>query len=140
MPWNDNNDKDGQGPWGSGPRQPWGQPPRKPENQGSDLEDMLRRLQANWRNPFGGRGGGGGGGGGDGRSPQQYGLAFVGALIAAGWVLSGIYIVNQGEQGVITRFGKYEGPPRQPGLHWHVPFPFEGVRVESVANQRQTVV
>lgn len=136
MPWNDQNNNNGQGPWGSGPRPPWGQqPPRKPEGQGPDLEDMLRRLQSNFRNPFGGGGGGGGEGG-----RRQYGLAFIGALIAAGWVMSGIYIVNQGQQAVITRWGKYEGPPRQPGLHWHIPFPVEGVRVESVSAQRQTVV
>jgi membrane protease subunit HflK len=141
MPWNDQNNNNGQGPWGSGPRQPWGQGPRKPENQGPDLEDMLRRLRQSLRNPFGGRGGGGGRGiDADGRGPQQYGLAFVGGLIALGWVLSGVYVVDQGQQAVITQFGSYDGPPRQPGLHWHLPFPIQAVRVESVTRQRQTLV
>ena len=139
MPWNDQNNNNGGGPWGPGPRQPWGQGPRKPENQGPDLEDMLRRLQQNLRNPFGGRGGGGGGTGADGRGPQ-YGLALIGGLLAFGWIASGIYIVDQGQQAVITRFGKYEGPPRQAGPHWHLPFPIEAVRVESVTRQRQTLV
>jgi membrane protease subunit HflK len=141
MPWNDqsggsNGGKEGGGPWGSGPRPPWGQTPRPPASAQPDLEEMLRRLNARWRNPFGGRGGGRGEGGG--RNP--FGFAFVGALLAAGWVASGIYTVDQGEQAVVMRFGKYEGPPKEAGLHWHVPFPVETARVEPVSRQRQTLV
>ena len=139
MPWNDqsNGGKDDKNsPWGSGPRPPWGQPPRTPPQQKPDLEDLLRRFGQNWRGRFGGRGGGGGTGGG--RSP--FGLGFFGALIAAGWIASGIYTVDQGQEAVVTRFGKYEGPPNQPGLHWHIPFPVEAVQVERTTRQRSTIV
>ncbi|MBO4312434.1 MAG: FtsH protease activity modulator HflK [Desulfovibrionaceae bacterium] len=47
------------------------------------------------------------------------------ALIAA-WLLSGIYIVNPDEQGVVLRFGKYNRTLGA-GPHYALPFPFESV-------------
>lgn len=143
MPWNDNNDggkSGGNGPWGSGPRPPWGQPPRNqppPQQGGPDLEDMLRRLNQRWRNPFGG-GGGSGRGGGEGGGSLNW--RWIGGLLAAGWVLSGVYMVDQREQAVVTQFGGYMGPPKGAGLHWHLPFPIQDVRIERVSEQRRTII
>lgn len=138
MPWNDNS-KDtppGGGPWGSGPRQPWGQPPRPRGPEGPDLEDMLRQMRERFR--FGGGGGSGRGGDEDAHKGPS-GIALVGALLAAGWAASGVYIVNQGEQAVVTRFGAFAGLT-DPGFHVHLPIPIEDVHVESTTTQRQTVV
>lgn len=137
MPWNDQSKDNppGGGPWGSGPRQPWGQPPRPKPPEGPDLEDMLRSLRERFR--FGG--GGNGRGGDEGMRSGPSPLALIGALLAAGWAASGVYIVNQGEQAVVTRFGAFAGLT-DPGLHVHLPLPIEDVHVESTTRQRQTVV
>ena len=46
-------------------------------------------------------------------------------LVAVGvWLLSGIYIVNPDEQGVILRFGKYNRTV-EPGPHYALPYPIE---------------
>jgi modulator of FtsH protease HflK len=142
MPWNDQSsgpggDKGGSGknsgggPWGSGQR-PWGQPPRPPnQGQGPDLEDMLRKFRERMRGSFEG----GGGGTSAGRAPRGVGWPLIASILAFGWVASGIYIVDEGERGVITRFGAYEGT-RGPGMHWHLPWPMERREVINVEAQR----
>ncbi|MDX2276402.1 MAG: FtsH protease activity modulator HflK [Hyphomonadaceae bacterium] len=135
MPWNDQSgggdrgpDK-GSGPWGSGPRRPWGAPPRQPPpNQSPDLEEILRR--------FGERMRGSGGGGfkfGDGKRGFSWPL-IAGALFG-GWLLLGVYMVDEGENAVITTFGNYSRTTG-PGLHWHAPPPIEARRVVNVTGQR----
>jgi membrane protease subunit HflK len=143
MPWNDQSNGSGQkppgGPWGEGPKNPWGGPPRQPtpppSNNGGDLEDMVKRLQDRMKGgPFGGRRGGRGDG--DGRGPGAGGLAVLGALLVAGWFASAVYIVDEGEQGVVTRLGAFNRITG-PGLHVHLPPPFEDHRVEQVTLQRR---
>lgn len=51
------------------------------------------------------------------------------------WGVSGIYIVDEGNQGVVTRFGAYH-ETTDPGPHWHLPYPIEAATVLNVANQR----
>ena len=96
------------------------------------------RDQDNDRDDFGFEGQGGGSGGGSGvgfsnpfrnlniRLPQGGGLKYGALAILAVWLLSGIYIVNPDEQGVVLRFGKYT-TTTQPGPHYHLPFPVEEV-------------
>jgi membrane protease subunit HflK len=124
MPWNDqsgdgqNSNGPGRGPWGGDPRKPWGQqPPRQPQRpDGPNLEDWLRRL----RERFGG--GGGGDGAPSGRGPLSWRLIF--AVLFAGWLMTGIYFVNEGEQAVIIRLGRFDRVAG-PGAHWQLPPPFE---------------
>jgi membrane protease subunit HflK len=96
---------------------------------------MLKKLNNRWRGSFGGRRGGGEGG----RGPGPAGFALLGALLVAGWVMSGVYMVDEGEQGVVTRFGSFHRLTG-PGLHVHFPAPFETVRVEQVTLQRRLQV
>ncbi len=57
------------------------------------------------------------------------------ATLVLAWSVSGIYIVDEGNQGVVTRFGAYQ-ETSAPGPHWHLPYPIEAVSVVNVANQR----
>lgn len=52
-------------------------------------------------------------------------LLMVGAVLVV-WLLSGIYIVNPDEQGVVLRFGKYNRTV-EPGPHYALPAPLETV-------------
>ncbi len=87
-----------------------------------------------WRERFGfgGSGGGSAGGGGPRRGiPWQV----LGAVLLGGWVLSGVYTVNETQQAVITQLGKYSRTTL-PGIHWHLPAPFETRQVVDVTSQR----
>ncbi|WP_150051049.1 FtsH protease activity modulator HflK [Methylomonas rhizoryzae] len=59
----------------------------------------------------------------------------LGGALALGWLISGIYIIDQGNRGVVTRFGAYV-ETTQPGPHWHLPVPIEAVSVVNVEQQR----
>lgn len=135
MPWNDQSGggsgNGGQGPWGGGPRRPWGQPPKTPPQQGGpDLEEMMRQWRERFR--FGG-GGGPGGRGTSGRSPISAPL--IAAVLFVGWILSGVYVVDESQQAVITRLGKYNRTTL-PGIHWNMPAPFEARQIVDVTSQR----
>jgi membrane protease subunit HflK len=131
MPWNDQSgggQSGGQGPWGAGPRRPWGQqrPPQGP--QGPDLDDLLRQWRERFR--FGGNGGGKSGGG-----SRPISWPIIAAILFGGWLLTGVYTVDEGEQAVITTLGKYSRSTG-PGIHIHVPPPFEARQVINVTGQR----
>ncbi|QGZ95897.1 FtsH protease activity modulator HflK [Terricaulis silvestris] len=136
MPWNDqsggNQGGGGQGPWGGGPRRPWGQPPRQPQQPqggGPDLEDMLRQ----WRERFGMGSGSGGGKTGGGRSPISWPI--IVGVIAVGWLLTGVYAVDEGERAVVSRLGVYNRTVG-PGVHVRMPNPLEASQVINVTGQR----
>jgi membrane protease subunit HflK len=137
MPWNDqsggNQGGGGQGPWGGGPRRPWGQPPRPPQGgpQGPDLEDLLRQ----WRERFGMGGGSGGGGAGGAGRRGPISLPIIAGILIFGWLATGVYTVDEGEQAVITRLGDYNRTTG-PGIHVHMPAPMEARQVINVTGQR----
>ncbi|MBO5489949.1 FtsH protease activity modulator HflK [uncultured Desulfovibrio sp.] len=104
-------------------------PFRQPSDEDEDMRDS--EPQRARRTPFGnGRGGDGGGSPFDRlprmRFPGGRAVALVAGVGLALWLLSGIYIVNPDEQGVVLRFGEYnrtEGP----GPHYAWPVPVESV-------------
>ena len=55
------------------------------------------------------------------------------------WGLSGIYIVQPDESGVVLRFGRYVRT-EAPGPHIHLPYPIETVYKPKVTQVRQTAV
>lgn len=150
MPWNQ--------PGSDGPDEdPWGQHESRRERRGPsggnhgggnrggdgppDLDDIMREARNKFDALFGGARGrsrgrrapGGGNGGRDGGGRQFYlpggGLLGLGLLVALGvWLFSGVYTVDQGEQAVELRFGKYL-ETNDAGLHWHIPAPFESVEI-----------
>ncbi len=60
---------------------------------------------------------------------------FAGGALALSWLASGIYIVGEGNRGVVTRFGAYTETTK-PGLQWHIPVPVEQVTIVNVEQQR----
>ena len=73
------------------------------------------------------------------RLPQSGGLKYVLLAMVVMWLLSGIYIVNPDEEGVVLRFGKYTDTV-QPGPHYHLPFPIEEVYKPKVAQVQRVEV
>ncbi len=91
---------------------------------------MLRQ----WRERFR-MGGGGGGGSGGGGGRRRLSAPLIAALLFGGWLLTGVYPVSEGELAVVTRLGAYSRTTT-PGLHWHLPAPFEAAQVINVTGQR----
>ena len=52
-----------------------------------------------------------------------------------GWLLSGIYIIQPAERGVITQFGKYTSTSL-PGPHWRIPWPVQELERVNVDQNR----
>jgi len=55
------------------------------------------------------------------------------------WVLSGIYIVEPDEEGVVLLFGEYNRSV-PPGPHYHLPFPIESVDTPKVTQVQRVEV
>jgi membrane protease subunit HflK len=60
----------------------------------------------------------------------------IALLLALGWVNSGLYMVQPDEQGVVLRFGRWTSTTG-PGLHYHLPYPFEVVLHPKVTQVNQ---
>jgi len=105
-------------------KDPWGSRRRGPS--GGDLGQLLANLRDKLTGLLGGRGGGGGNGG---AAAGGIGAGLIVIVAIVLWLLSGFYIVNQGERGVVLRFGK-KAYITEAGLRWRLPFPIE--RVEKV--------
>jgi len=60
-------------------------------------------------------------------------LAGVGCVLA--WLVSGVYLIEEDQQAIVTRFGRYESTLNS-GLHWRWPALFESVRVERIGHSR----
>ena len=118
----------------------WG---RKKGNSGPpDLDELWRNVNKKLNNLFKRKGGGGGEGSGGGEgpaggSPRRYsgGIGLLAGLLLLMWVSSGFYIVNEGQRGVVLRFGKYI-ETTQAGLRWHLPYPIELVEAVNVSQVR----
>jgi len=67
---------------------------------------------------------------------QGKGRAVAAAFVIVAWLLSGIYRVEPDEQGVVLRFGKWVDTV-EPGLHYHVPYPFDRVLLPKVTQVNQ---
>jgi membrane protease subunit HflK len=67
---------------------------------------------------------------------QGKGAYLIVVLVLIGWINSGIYKVQPDEQGVVLRFGKWT-ETTSPGLHYHLPFPFETVLYPKVTQVNQ---
>ncbi|HIE29091.1 TPA: FtsH protease activity modulator HflK [Candidatus Poribacteria bacterium] len=64
-------------------------------------------------------------------------LPFIGLLL---YLLSGIYVVNPGEEAVIRRFGKWTGEQITEGIHYRLPWPVDTVEVVNVEEiKRHTI-
>ncbi|MDG1655034.1 MAG: FtsH protease activity modulator HflK [Luminiphilus sp.] len=104
MSWNEPNG-------GNGPRDPWGGKDQGPP----DLDEALRKLQAQLNGLFGRRSGGSGGGSAKGMG----GLAGIVAIVALTiWGLLGLTQIGEQERAVVLRLGEYS-KTAQPGLFWY---------------------
>lgn len=113
---------------GGDKKDPWSG--RNKEEGPPDIDEAIRSMQEKLGKWFGG---GKNGGDGEASNPKAFGLAAIIALLV--WAATGIYIVDQGNRGVVTRFGRFVNTT-EPGPHWRFPSPIESVDVVNVEQQR----
>lgn len=114
------------GPRGGGDQRPGNgqQPP--------DLDELWRDLNRKLGGLFGGKNGGGrgpgSGGSGGGFQPDMksagVGVGLIAGIVFVIWMGTGFFIVQEGQQAVITQFGKYKSTVGA-GFNWRLPYPIE---------------
>lgn len=112
-----------------------------------DLDELWRDFNRKLGGMFGGKGGGprpnrGPDRPSDGGPPFQPNLksAGIGAGLIAGvvalvWLGSGVFIVQEGQQAVVTSFGRYAYTV-DAGIQWRFPYPFQGHETVPVTQLR----
>lgn len=116
-------------------RQSWGQGPRNERpNRDEDQEDDVEKTPS--RKP-------------DNSNNNRFNIPNVNLpssgikwILLAGvtvWLLSGIYIINPDEQGVVLRFGQYSRTV-DAGPHYALPFPIEAVYKPKVTQVQRVEV
>ena len=141
--------------------------PNKGSRQGPpDLDELWRDFNRKLGGLFGGKknagrggngmfggGGGGSGGGGNGTGggfqPDMksagIGAGLIAGVVALIWLGTGFFIVQEGQQAVITQFGKYKETAGA-GFNWRLPYPIQRhelifvTQIRSVDVGRDTVI
>jgi membrane protease subunit HflK len=148
----DNGNKpEGNKPEGGNNRPPEGNNRGQGPNQGPpDLDELWRDFNRKLGGLFGGKrgregngGGFGGGGGGGGFQPDMksagVGAGLIAIVLVVIWMGTGIFIVQEGQQAVITRFGRYNATMGA-GFNWRLPYPIERHEVVYVTQIRSVDV
>ena len=66
-----------------------------------------------------------------------FGLILIGVL--AIWSISGIFIVQEGQAGVVLQFGKYKYTAR-PGINWRLPYPIQTHELVNLSGVRSVEI
>ncbi len=141
------------------------QPEKRPQAQGAnqgppDLDELWRDFNRKLNGVFGGKksggfgrnnGGNSGGSGGNGGGFQPdmksagIGVGLIAGIAVLIWLGTGFFIVQEGQQAVITQFGKYHSTLGA-GFNWRLPYPIQRhelvvvTQIRSVDVGRDTVI
>ena len=126
-------------------------------NQGPpDLDELWRDFNRKLGGVFGGlknngndKSGHGGGSSGGGFQPDMksagIGVGLIAGVVLLIWLGTGFFIVQEGQQAVITQFGKYKSSVGA-GFNWRLPYPIQRhelifvTQIRSVDVGRDTVI
>jgi modulator of FtsH protease HflK len=116
-----------------------------------DLDELWRDFNRKLGGLFGGGGSGRGGkpGNGGGYQPDMksagIGMGLILSVVVLIWLGTGFFIVQEGQQAVITQFGKYKTTVGA-GFNWRLPYPIQRhelvfvTQIRSVDVGRDTVI
>ena len=125
----------------------WGNKPDPGGNKSGgppDLEELWRDLNRRISALFGRKGGGAIGGGGATRppfNPRQFGggVGLLMILVVVVWLASGFYIVDEGQRGVVLRFGRFSRITTS-GANLRLPWPIESHEIVNLSGVRTVEV
>ena len=128
---------------GNGDRQRPNDPKRPPSGKDGegppDLDEMWRDFNRRLSSVFGRKGLGGGSGRPDNGRGARIGVGIVIGVLIAIYLGSGVFVVQDGQAGVVTQFGKYRYTAAQ-GVHWRLPYPFEAHELVNVGDVRSVEI
>lgn len=116
-----------------------------------DLDELWRDFNRKLGGFFGGGAGGAGSGQsqGGGMGPDMkgagVGLGLIAGVVALIWLATGFFIVQEGQQAVVTQFGRYVKTVNA-GFNWRMPYPIQKhemvvvTQIRSVDVGRDTVL
>ena len=116
-----------------------------------DLDELWRDFNRKLSGLFGGKGGGprgpsngsGDNGGGPNFQPDMksagIGAGLIAGVVALIWLGSGFFIVQEGQQAVVTSFGKFSHTA-DAGFQWRMPYPFQAHETVNVTQLRSKEV
>ncbi|MGG7604340.1 FtsH protease activity modulator HflK [Massilia sp. BKSP1R2A-1] len=113
---------------------------RRPGEGPPDLDQLWRDFNARLNRLFGARGNGnngGGDGGGPYRGSSGAGITagVVAVIVGLIWLASGAFIVQEGQVGVVTTFGKLSHKTGA-GFNWRWPYPIQAHETVNVSQIR----
>lgn len=108
-----------------------------------DLDELWRDFNRRINRLFGRKGGGDGGSPGpanlgNGRG-GHLGLGLVVGVLVAIYLASGVYIVQEGQAGVVLQFGKYKYTTGS-GIQWRLPYPFQSNEIVNMSQVRSVEI
>ncbi len=132
--------------WGRGSKDDQGEGSRqnggRPNDGPPDLDQLWRDFNQRLNRMLGGRGGrgdnGSGGGPGDARG-AGIGAGVVAAVVFFLWLISGFFIVQEGQTGIVLTFGKFSHAA-QPGFNWRWPYPIQSHEAVNLSQVRTVEV
>jgi membrane protease subunit HflK len=161
--WGRGESKQGDNEKADGPP-PESEPAKPPADSGSrsgrngssnsgppDLDELWRDVNRKLGGLFGksqpprGNGGGTGGGFQPDMKNAGIGIGLIAAVLVLIWLGTGFFIVQEGQQAVITQFGKYKTTVNA-GFNWRLPYPIQRhelifvTQIRSVDVGRDTVL
>lgn len=131
--------------WGRGSQDNDQEPRRddkRPSDGPPDLDQLWRDFNQRLNRLFGGQGGGRGGDGG-GTPGDSRGASISAGIVAMVifflWLVSGFFIVQEGQTGVVLTFGKLSHAT-SPGFNWRWPYPIQAHETVNVSQVRTVEV
>ncbi|MFC3109341.1 FtsH protease activity modulator HflK [Undibacterium arcticum] len=130
--------------WGRGSQddnnQNHAQEGKKPNDGPPDLDQLWRDFNQRLNRFLGPKNANGGEpGGGGGFKPNMKGagisVGVIAAIVAFLWLVSGFFIVQEGQTGVILTFGKYSHSTPA-GFNWRWPYPIQSHEIVNVSQVR----
>ncbi|HEV7856853.1 MAG TPA: FtsH protease activity modulator HflK [Herminiimonas sp.] len=133
--------------WGRGSQDNKNQDGKKPNDGPPDLDQLWRDFNQRLSNLFGNKKSGGGnnngGDSGGGFVPDMrgagIGAAIIAAIVAFLWLVSGFFIVQEGQTGVVMTFGKFSHMAPA-GFNWRWPTPIQSHEIVNVSQVRTVEV
>jgi membrane protease subunit HflK len=118
---------------------------RKPSDGPPDLDQLWRDFNQRINRLFGNKSGGSGNGkSGGGGFPDMkgagIGVMVIAAIVLFLWLISGFFIVQEGQTGVVLTFGKDNKQMAPAGFNWRWPYPIQTHEIVNVSQVRTVEV
>ncbi|AOK59270.1 FtsH protease activity modulator HflK [Burkholderia ubonensis] len=128
----------GEGNGGTQPRANESKRPPGGDGEGPpDLDEMWRNFNRRLSGLFGGKGGNGFRP--DNGRAARVGVGIVIGVLVAVYAGSGLFVVPEGQTGVVLQMGRLTGTVEQ-GVHWRAPYPFATHEIVDTSQSRSVEV